>query len=182
METDAAIELLNEGKSRYLKEYNRQKINNLIEKTDYIKNEMKKIRETATGTEITDEISKNYIFLKSTYDFYIRVKRSYELSRFLKIQQNCFEKKSEMANLTKKETEHVAFFEEILEEYTNDFPECDFAVKYVPLNHFVHFITLADCGIVMDGDEMYELKANRYYYMKKSVIKHLLDSNLIKIV
>ncbi|ELQ76812.1 hypothetical protein THOM_0201 [Trachipleistophora hominis] len=182
MESDAILELLMDAKSKYLKHYNNIKMKKLVDEAKYIKSEMEAIQETADFTDITEEVSKKYIFLKNTYDFYMRVKRSYELSRFLKIQKCFFSKQSNINMPNKKEGEHYVFFSTILEEYTSNFPELDFNVQYIPLDHFVHFITLADCGIVMDGDEIHELKANKYYFMKKNIVKHLLDSNLIRIL
>ncbi|ELA47343.1 hypothetical protein VCUG_01112 [Vavraia culicis subsp. floridensis] len=182
MEYDAILELLMDAKSKYLKHYNSIKMKELMDGAKYAKKEMEAIQAMADTTEITEEMSKKYIFLKSTYDFYMRVKRNYEFSRFLKIQQRFFGKHSGMSVPNKKESEHFVFFNAILEEYTSNFPELDFNVRYIPLDHFVHFITLADCGIVMDGDEIHELKANRYYFMKKNVVKHLLNSNFIRIL
>lgn len=44
-------------------------------------------------------------------------------------------------NLNKKETEHLMFFESIFDVYIENFPDLDFSIGYVPLYHFIHFIT-----------------------------------------
>lgn len=182
MEPDAALELLMDAKSKCLKPYNNDKMHELIEKTMYIKKEMEKIQKEVNDVRLTEELSKMYIFLKNTYDFYNRVRRSYNFSRIMKIQLEYSLYKCQTKYLNRKEIEHLHFFVSLLEEYKHNYPELEFEIEYIPLDHFVHFITLNYCGIVMDGDEMYELKANRYYFMKKNVIKHLLNGSQIKIL
>lgn len=189
MKLDFIKELLFEARTPYLKEYNTLKVNELIEKSNKIQdemtniqNEMTEIQESTGQQEIPPEISKKYMFLKSTLDYYQRVLKSYNFSRYRKIQELIFQNEDVSEKISPQEKEHANFFIEIYNEYKNNFPDIDFINNYIPRHHFVHFITLEDCGIVMDGDEIYELKENRYFYMKKSVIKHLIGTEMIKIL
>lgn len=182
MKENLIKELLLEARCSYLKKYNKIKIDELVKKSKEIFNELENIQNLATNTEIDEETSKNYIYLKSTYDFYQKVIRAYNFSRFLKIQEIILKNEKIPDCLNKEENEHVIFFNDIFNEYKENFPDLNFENNHIPIHHFVHFLTLQDCGIVMDGDIMYELKANRYFYLKKSIIAHLIDTEMIRLL
>lgn len=182
MKDEFIHELLMEAKSKFLKEYNHIKIKELTDKSEIIEKDLLSIQEIASSHEIDENLSKKYILLKNTLDYLIRVKRSYEYSRFLKIQEFVADNEQIPHSLTKDEEEHVQFFSQIYDDYKNNFKDLNFNQSEIPLNHFIHFVTLEDCGIVMDGDELYELKADRYFFMKRSCVEHLIGTSFIKIL
>lgn len=189
MKQDSVNELLFEAQSPYLKKFNSIKTDELDVLVDKIRKEMEDLELEMTQVidergeqDIPREMSKKYMFLKSTADFYERIVKAYKFSRIRKIQESIMKNEEIADELTKDEALHSEFFTEIFTEFKNNYSEFDFMSTYVPTQHFVHFITLEDCGVVMDGDEMFELKSDRYFYMKKSVIKHLIGTDMIKIL
>lgn len=64
MNSESIMELLKESKSKLFRRYNIERIHNLEHGCNIIRNEMKKIKESIENSEITDEISKKYVFLK----------------------------------------------------------------------------------------------------------------------
>lgn len=188
MSRNCIEEVLVESNSNLLLEYNHFQIEDIKNKISVLESDSRNMEKIILELDEKDgskkiKLSKTYIFLKSTLDFYHRVIRAYHFNRLLKIQQSIINntKSEDLRHMTLSEKEHHTFFENILTEYLEK-ENISLENHIPPTSFYTHFITLADCGIVMEGDLIYELKENKYFHMKKSLIYHLIGSKYIKIL
>ncbi|KRH91726.1 hypothetical protein M153_298330002 [Pseudoloma neurophilia] len=128
-------------------------------------------------------LSKKFIVIKSTQDFHRRVLRAYEFNRMQKVQKSIIDY-DDLTEIKKKltltEKKHLEFMKNLFKEY-QDNENITFENHAPSKSFYVHFITLTDCGIVVDGDEIFELKPHKYFYMKRALVNHLINTKHIKL-
>ena len=49
-----------------------------------------------------------------------------------------------------------------------------------PLDLYVQILTFEDCGMIWNGNNFIELQKDKIYFLKKSLISHLIVRGLVK--
>lgn len=149
------------------------------EENRVLENRMRVMREAA-DEHIDEEVSLNYMALKNFFERNLRIMRCYKFTQMTRIQDDLF-RKVEPA-LSK---EFIAFHETLTaacELRYSEFPFLDVCVGDPPLSLYVQILTLEDCGVVMDGDDVIELAKNKLYFLKRRIVDHLINMGLAKVV
>ncbi|EOB12181.1 hypothetical protein NBO_508g0032 [Nosema bombycis CQ1] len=152
--------------------YNDQVVSEIQNRIENINQEMTRIKESIQGDDIPTTISINYILLTFYKNRCKRILRAYHFQRLLNL-KNFF-------ILNEKEKKLHKSIKEIENEYLSCF-DLNYEGK-VPLLSFIKIMTLKDCGLVYDGDELVDLKKGRIYFIKRKAIEHLLEGGYLKIV
>lgn len=169
--SEAGTMLLNDMRSKIKKQYNKEFFEKLIQETELLKSEMQKIKDKAQTEEITTETSLNYMLLKKHEERNERIRKTYLYHRYTNKYTD-----------TQNEKDYQQEYEQLYKQYLSTMPFLSFDISEPPIEMFVTILTLRDCGVVMVGDDIIEMKGNMIYHVKKSCVKHLIDSNYAKII
>ncbi|AFM99189.1 hypothetical protein EHEL_100960 [Encephalitozoon hellem ATCC 50504] len=178
---EAGSYLLEDLKSSFLKPYRHAEVKALQGENGYLDSKMEEVRRLA-GEGISEELSVNYVMIKYFKERNERILRSYKLHRSLCLFEDFFSSKKTSGTLSSEEEEYMERYHGILREYLEPFRHIDFAMEMPPIQFFVQIVTLEDCGIVMDEGNLIELKKDRIYFIKKSIVSHLIGSGLVRII
>ncbi|EPR79701.1 hypothetical protein SLOPH_1803 [Spraguea lophii 42_110] len=173
-------EILQDSLSPSFKKYNKN-IKHLKTEIEHIEKKLEEFDHSIDQENITQEISIKYLLLKNKLERNKRIYKAYHFHRIKKIQE-FYLNNIELENLLTETEEH--YFKEYkyaLKEYTSNF-DIDFYTQEPPLEYFIQIYTNDDCGIIIDGDDMIELKKDKIFYVKRKSIIHLLNTDMIKIL
>lgn len=168
---EAGTQLLMDLKSDTIKPFNTKAFDDINKEIVYLQEEMQKIKDLAETEEITIEMSLNYMMLKKYEERNIRVKKNYLYHRY-----------NNNMNDTEKEKEYNKEYNKLYDEYFSEYNFIDLNLKDPPIDLFISILTLRDCGAVMVGDEIVDMKKDKIYFVKRSCVKHLIENNFVKII
>lgn len=177
-------DLLDEMKFKELKPYNIQNINKIRSEVMEIDVRIEGLKNIVAlnDNEVTKEISANYSMLKSYKERLLRIEKAYSFSRHIKIQKNYFTKNNIKKYLNSSEMEFEKAYNSISSNYFEKYKHLSLSDRSPPLDYYVQILTFEDCGLIVSGEDLIELKKNKIYFLKKSDIIHLLGKNKIKII
>lgn len=145
-----------------------------------IKKRMEDVREKIGESEVDEEISLNYMLLKNFFSRNLRIIRTYNFTMITKIQDDVLKRKPTFS--FEKYLRLFNIFQKLIEDRFSEFRFIEVSEEEPPLDLYVQILTLDDCGVIMDGEELIELKKDKIYFLKKSIINHLINLNVIKII
>lgn len=173
--------LLEDVRSGAAKPHRHAEIKTLRSENAYLDAKMEEIKREASG-EISEELSMNYVMLKHFKERNERVMRCYMFHR-MKLMFDAFFSKECIGHLLSADEEECAErYGGALDEYLEPFHMLDFSANEPPLQLFVQVLTLEDCGVVMDEEGLVELKKDRIYFVRKSLVMHLISSGLASVI
>lgn len=178
---DPGTTILEDCKSKTIKPYRHTEVKQLINENLFLENQMEEIKLMAEN-EISEEMSINYILLKSYQNRNTRIMKAYSFKRLGFIYKSILSKEQINDFLSSEEEDILKKYNESLKSYFNNFNSLDFSNDEPPLNFFVQIITLSDCGVIIDEGSFIELKKDRIYFVRKSAITHLINNNLVKVI
>jgi GINS complex subunit 1 len=173
--------LIDDIRSRKLKPYRHNEVRGMASESASLDAAMEEIRLEASS-EISEELSVNYIMLKHHKDRNDRIVRAYHFHRLSFIHSSFLHKSSMAHLLSAEEEEYMREYGSAIGEYMGSFDVLDFGVTEPPIHFFVQVVTLGDCGVIMDEESFMELKKDRIYFVRKSAISHLISSGLVRII
>ncbi|KAH9411416.1 hypothetical protein HK407_05g09340 [Ordospora pajunii] len=178
---EAGLRLLEDARSNMLKPYRHREIRMLCDENTRLCEMMDELKRKA-GNEVSEELSVNYIMLKYTKERNERILRAYWFHRSMHLFHCFFSGECNAGLLSSDELEYTSKYNSILREYLLDFSVLDFTESMPPIDFFVSVITLEDCGVVMDADDVLELRKDRIYFIRKGTVAHLIKNGFVRIV
>lgn len=178
---EAGLSLLEDAKADSLRAHAQAEIKTLESENARLEARMEEIKERVAD-EISEELSVNYIMLKYFRERNKRILRCYSFHR-VQLLFDAFFSKMHVGHLLSCDEEDLARrYHAVLRDYLDSFPMLDFSAREPPIQFFVQIVTLEDCGLVMDGESLVELRKNRIYFIKRSAVMHLINEGLVQIV
>ncbi|EJW03205.1 hypothetical protein EDEG_02420 [Edhazardia aedis USNM 41457] len=196
---EAGKKLLNDLKSSDILPYNFNTVNALQIENELLRREMEDLKLHAEGNEITTELSINYIVLRNLILRNERIFHGYLFHRYVNIGNSILNneckylnshqsnhkkeaKNNFLRNLCDDEKTYLNIYQNAYKKYKSEFWFIDFDTTEPPLELFICIFTNEDCGVIMCGNDMVELKKHKLYHLRKKYIQHLIESRKIKII
>ncbi|KCZ79155.1 hypothetical protein H312_03461 [Anncaliia algerae PRA339] len=177
---ESANKLIQEIKRISLKNYNKDLIQSIEEENKLLKLKLYEIEQYTNENELTQEITFNFLMINNYYKRNLRILRMYKYSIInLIIDEIMHNKESDipLENKIYKET-----VKNILLKRYDEFDFLDFSFTDPPLKLYVQVYTKKDCGVIIDGNNIIELKCDRFYFVKKCLVEHLLALGYVEII
>lgn len=127
--------------------------------------------------EITESLSIEYVILTKRLLRNKRILDSYIFIRRQEIINNIFLFKSSIY-LSEEEKIFKNEFNNLLNEYKEDIG-IELINEEPPSSLFIEIFTNCDCGIIIQNGEVIELKQGMVFYIKKHLVRHLLNTNKV---
>ncbi|KAI5170500.1 GINS complex subunit 1 [Pancytospora epiphaga] len=178
---DVGRELLEEMRQKQIQQYNSQRVGHLEAEIEHVNSKLEFLKRKAASSEVSESLSVNFAILKAYKDRNMRILRAYRFYRMGKIQENYFAKKDIKRLLCTDEQGFENIYNEIIDEYLDDYRHLDFRSREPPLDYYVQIVTLENCGLIMSGNSFIDLKKGRLYFLKMKDIAHLIDNKLVMI-
>lgn len=182
LQRDSGLALLDEIRLESFRLYNSREVMRLDTEMAYVSKKINEMKQQAAKGVVNEELSVNFVLLKSYHDRCLRIRRAYIWYRIRVIEQNYFKKEDIQDLMSADELAYKNRFTELLDEYLSEYRHLDLVHRDVPLNFYVQIFTLEDCGLVMCGKELMDLKKHRIYFLKRSDVAHLLDRQMARII
>lgn len=167
-----------------IKSFDTKNYKNLIEENKILQRKLKSI-EDLEERDLTESKSIDYVLITKQVSRNKRILDAYVYHRRMKIIENVFDsKRHELAGFLNEDEEMFEKkFLKLISKVKKDYDfDLNLFSQEAPNELFVQIFCKEDCGIVINEGEIIELKANSVFFLKKESIRHLINTDKIKII
>ncbi|RVD90721.1 hypothetical protein TUBRATIS_28480 [Tubulinosema ratisbonensis] len=177
---EPATKLLKELTKQNLSTNKKDLILQIEEENTFLTSKLIELQTTTEEENLNKEISYNFLLINNQLKRNLRIIKAYKFNLIKQIIDLIY--KNEIKDLSLENKNIFNKIKSYFETRIGEFSFLDYAFNEPPLRLYIQIYTKRDCGVVFDGDNLIELKENRFYYVKKCLVEHLIGLDYVEII